>query len=88
MCDRAFYIATTLKQIIEQLPASEESYPLQRLYRKTGYTAPEACDNLWMNVFENVKNYNDENIDWHMNIFNIYHNRFTEYKELYVPDKN
>lgn len=84
MCDRGFYIATTLKQIIEQLPASVNSYHLQRLYRKTGYTAPEACNNLWMNVFEHVRNYNDENIDWHMNIFNIYHNRFHEYKKLYV----
>lgn len=88
MCSRGFYIATTLKQIIEELPASEDSYPLQRLYRKTGYTAPEACDHLWMNIFQNVKNYNDENIHWHMNIFNIYQNRLAQYKRLYVPDED
>lgn len=86
MCSEAQYIAITIKQIIEELPVSEDSYPLQRLYRKTGYTAPEACGNLWMNIFQNVKNYNDENIDWHMRIFNIYQNRLSEYREIYVPN--
>lgn len=88
MCSEAQYIATTIKQIIEELPPSEDSYSLQSLYRKCGYTAPEICGNLWTDVFHNVCKYNDENIDWHMRIFNIYQNRLAQYKRLYVPDED
>ena len=45
MCSEGQYIAITIKQIIEELPPSEDSYPLQSLYRKSGYTAPEICGN-------------------------------------------
>lgn len=88
MCSEAQYIAVTIKQLIEEFPVSEDCYPLQRLYRKTGYTAPEACGALWMNIYDLVSRYNDDKIHWHVKMYNIYHNRLAQYKRLYVSDKN
>ena len=88
MCSEAQYIATTIKQIIEELPPTEDSFPFQRLYRKCGYTAPEICGELWVKIFQNVSQYNDHKIEWHVKLYNIYHNRLAQYKRLDVPDED
>lgn len=86
MCSEGQYIATTIAQIIVELPPSEDCVFFQLLYRKCGYTAPEICGELWVKLFQKVSQYNDYKIEWHVKLYNIYHNRLAQYKRLYVKN--
>ena len=74
------YIAVTLKNMIESVPADESANTLNKLYESLYYQAPEILDKYWSKIFLGCKDeFNEEDVIWHGKICDIYHDRMTEY---------
>lgn len=77
------YLSITLLDMIQCAPIGENVRTLNKLHESLFYQAPEILDNYWTKIFMECKDeFNDEEVQWHGKIRDIYDKRMREYFKL------
>ena len=84
MCEEAAHVACTLKTLIECIPENVDTCPLQSLYKKAWYTAPEACDDLWVSLFNILRSRYDSGEAYQHKMCNEYNKGYKKYVDRFV----
>lgn len=84
MCEESAHVACTLKNLIECIPENVDTYPLQHLYKNAFYTAPEACNDLWISLYNVLRNNYDTGKPFQHKMCVVYNEGYTKYVERFV----
>jgi len=84
MCEEAAHIATTIKHLIECIPKHVDTSPLQSLYKKAFYTAPEACAMLWKPLFTTLTSRYNTGEDYQRKMCELYNDGYRNYLDKFI----
>jgi hypothetical protein len=78
-------IAETIDKINECIPPDTDNYMINKLVNTIAHKAPEIIDEAWIDIYNTCSyHFNNKNIQWHVDILNIYNRQYHTYKNKFL----
>lgn len=84
MCEEAAFTACIIEDLMNCVPEDVDKTELKSLFRKSYYTAPEACDGLWRSLFNILRAKYDDGEEFQKKMCKVYNKGYRDFVDRYL----
>ena len=84
MCEEAAFTACIIEDLMNCIPEEVDKSELNSLFKKSYYTAPEACDGLWRSLFNILRAKYDDGEEFQKEMCRVYNKGYNDFVDRYL----